>query len=151
MGVLLPCQWAKVHRHVTMRLCTFAMPDARFNHIHINLVGPLPPSNGCIYLLICSPHSANTVVQALIQTWVSRLDVPSTITTDRGGQFESHLWRALELLGTKHTRTTAYHPIANGMVKRFHRQLKSSLKASPHSERWTDMLHLALLGIRRRI
>ena len=72
-----------------------------------------------------------------------------TITTDRGGQFESNLWKAFtELLGSKHTRTTAYHPIANGMVERFHRQLKSSLKASPHPERWTDMLHLALLGIR---
>lgn len=34
------------------------------------------------------------------------------------------------------------------MVERFHRQLKASLKASPHPERWTDMLHLALLGIR---
>lgn len=34
------------------------------------------------------------------------------------------------------------------MVERFHRQLKSSLKASPHPERWTDMLPLVLLGIR---
>ncbi len=51
------------------------------------------------------------------------------------------------LLGTKHTRTTSYHPIANGMVERFHRQLKSALKASPHPEHWSDVLHLALLGI----
>ncbi len=34
------------------------------------------------------------------------------------------------------------------MVEQFHRQLKPALKASPHSEHWTDMLHLALLGIR---
>ena len=34
------------------------------------------------------------------------------------------------------------------MVEHFHRQLKSSLKASPHPDRWTDMLYLALLGIR---
>ena len=89
------------------------------------------------------------VARALIQIWMSRFGVPSTITTDRGGQFESHLWKTFtDLLGTKHTRTTAYHPIANGMVERFHLQLKSSLKASPHHERWTDMLHLALLGIR---
>ena len=158
----LKCQRAKVHRHVATPLGTFATPDARFDHIHIDLVGPLPPSNGCVYLLTCidrftrwpeaipiADGSADTVARALIQTWVSRFGVPSTITTDRGGQFESHLWKAFtELLGTKHTRTTAYHPIANGMVERFHRQLKSSLKASPHPERWTDMLHLALLGIR---
>ncbi len=38
--------------------------------------------------------------------------------------------------------------IANGLVERFHRQLKSALKASPHPNHWTDMLHLVLLGIR---
>lgn len=29
-------------------------------------------------------------------------------------------------LGTRHRRTTAYHPGANGLVERFHRQLKIS-------------------------
>ena len=125
-------------------------------------MGPLPPSNGCIYLLTCidrftrwpeavpiSEGSAVTVARAFIQIWVSCFGVPATITTDRGGQFESNLWKVVtQLLGTKHIRTTAYHPIANGMVERFHRQWKSSLKASPHPERWTDMLYSALLGIR---
>ena len=125
-------------------------------------MGPLPPSNGCIYLLTCvdrftrwpeavpiSEGFAVTVSRAFIQIWVSRFGVPATITTDHGGQFESNLWKVVtQLLGIKHIRTTAYHPIANGMVEHFHRQLKSSLKASPHPERWTDMLYLALLGIR---
>lgn len=35
----------------------------------------------------------------------------------------------MKLLGTKHIHTTSYHPIANGLVERFHRQLKSALKA----------------------
>ncbi len=47
------CQWSKVHRHTAAPLATFASPDARFDHIHIDLVGPLPPSNGCTYLLTC--------------------------------------------------------------------------------------------------
>lgn len=158
----LQCQRAKVHRQVATPLATFATPDARFDHVHIDLVGPLPPSNSCVYLLTCvdrftrwpeaipiADGSADTVARAFIQTWVSRFGVPSTITTDRGGQFGSNLWKAFtQLLGTKHIRTTAYHPCANGMVERFHRQLKASLKTSPHPERWTDMLHLALLGIR---
>ena len=84
-----------------------------------------------------------------MQTWISRFGVPSTITTDRGPQFTSHLWRAFtELLGTKHIRTTSYHPIANGLVEGFHRQLKAALKASPHPDRRTDTLSLVLLGIR---
>ena len=40
------CQRAKVHRHTTTPLATFATPDARFDQIHLDLVGPLPPSQG---------------------------------------------------------------------------------------------------------
>ena len=158
----LQCQRAKVHRHTRAPLGTFTTPDARFNHVHIDLVGPLPPSNGCVYLLTCIDRftrwpeaipipdaTADTVARAFIQTWISRFGVPATLTSDRGGQFQSCLWQKLsELLGVKHLRTTSYHPIANGLVERFHRQLKASLKASPLPDRWADMLHLALLGIR---
>nr|VZI11278.1 unnamed protein product [Spirometra erinaceieuropaei] len=45
-------------------------------------------------------------------------------------------------------RTTAFHPAANGMVERFHRQLKASLRAAADPENWTDHLLLVLLGIR---
>lgn len=48
-----------------------------------------------------------------------------------------------QLLGTKHIRTTAYHPCANGLVERLHRQLKGALKGHPHQEQT-----LVLLGIR---
>ena len=52
------------------------------------------------------------------------------------------------LLGSTRIRTTAYHPRANGMVERFHCQLKASLKSCPPTIRWTDSLPLILLGIR---
>lgn len=45
-------------------------------------------------------------------------------------------------------RTTSYHPIANGIIERFHRQLKSSIKACNNPITWTDSLPLILLGIR---
>lgn len=69
--------------------------------------------------------------------------------TDHGRQFESKLWNNLmSLLGSKQSRTTAYHPQSNGMVERFHRQLKAALKAHPSSKTWIDILPLVLLGIR---
>ena len=54
----------------------------------------------------------------------------------------------MNLLGTKRSRTTAYHPQANGMVERFHRQLKAALKAQDNPNAWMETLPLILLGIR---
>ena len=53
-----------------------------------------------------------------------------------------------KLLGAKRLRTTAYHPIANGLVERFHRQLKAAIKSSDQPSHWADILPLILLGIR---
>lgn len=158
----LQCQRSKVQRHTVTPLSTFKTPDARFDNIHLDIVGPLPPSNGYTYILTCIDRftrwpeatpiidmTAETVAQAFVTSWVSRFGVPSTVSTDRGRQFESALWtRLMQLLGSKRIRTTSYHPIANGLVERFHRQLKASLKSHPNPTHWTDSLPLVLLGIR---
>ena len=158
----LQCQRAKVTRHTVTPLGTFNTPDARFDHVHTNLVGPLPTSQGCTYLLTCinrftrwpealpiQDSTADTVAQAFVSGWISRFGVPSTITTDRGQQFESSLWKHLmRLLGTQRIQTTAYHPIANGLVERFHQQLKGAIKCLSDTTHWTKALPLILLGIR---
>ena len=158
----IQCQRAKIQRHSNTPLSSFPTPDARFDVVHIDLVGPLPPSRGFTYLLTCVDRytrwpealpltsiTAESVAQAFLSGWIARFGVPSTIITDRGRQFESQLWNNLmSLLGTKRSRTTSYHPQANGMVERFHRQLKAALKAQPTPDTWMDTLPLILLGIR---
>ena len=81
------------------------------------------------------------MAQAFIDGWISRFGTPSSITTDRGAQFESSLWRQLtQLLGSKKIRTTTYHPSSNGLIERFHRQLKAGLKATLDSMHWVAAL-----------
>ena len=136
-------------------------PDIRFDHVHIDLVGPLPTCKGYSYLLTivdCFTRCpvvvplpdmlVDTVARAFVTHRISHFGIPSKITRDRGGQFESMLWKELmQVLGSTHIRTTAYHPCANGLVEWFHRQLKSSLRTNS-SANWVDSLPLILLGVR---
>ena len=158
------CQRAKIHRHTKAPVCPIPMGD-RFAHIHVDLVGPLPTCQSATYLFTCIDRctrwvevlpladiTAVSVCKALLSVWIARFGIPSTITSDRGAQFESILFRHLsQALGCQHLHTTAYHPQANGMVERFHRQLKASLRALPDPAFWVDHLPVILLGIRSAI
>ena len=140
------CQRSKVQPHTVTPLPISVTPNAHFDHIHLDIVGPLPPSSGYTYLLTCVnrvirwPESfpiaditAETAARAFLNSWITCFGVPSTVSTDRGRQFESTLWwQLMELLGTKRIRTTSYHRIANGLVERFHHQLKAALKSHPN-------------------
>ena len=45
------CQRAKIHRHTAPPIGEITMPERRFTHIHVDIVGPLPASNRYKYLL----------------------------------------------------------------------------------------------------
>lgn len=67
---------------------------------------------------------------AFVTTWVARFGCPTKIVTGRGPQLESAVFHELLCFhGTHRLRTSAYHPQTNGLVERFHRQLKATLTA----------------------
>ncbi|GFT48817.1 transposon Ty3-I Gag-Pol polyprotein [Nephila pilipes] len=157
----LQCQRAKVSRHTRSEIGKFELPSSRFEHIHIDLVGPLPPSEGFRYCLTCVDRfskwpeafplveiSAEAVANTFYTGWISRFGPPLRLTTDQGTQFEASLFDALsKFLGTEKRHTTPYHPAANGQVERFHRQLKAAIMAHGNAQ-WTTVLPTILMGFR---
>ena len=156
------CQAAKVHRHTTAPVDQFVPSTPRFDHIHVDIVGLLPPSQNYRYLLTVVDRftrwpeaiplvgaQTTTCAKALALHWIARFGVPAELTSDRGSQFTSELWATLsQLNGTRLHRTTAYHPQSNGIVERFHRHLKSAVMARLTGPDWIDELPWVLLGIR---
>ena len=156
------CHMSKVVRHIRAPLEPLPVPDERFSVLHVDLVGPLPVSEGHTYLfsvidlytrwteaIPLVSMTAEDCARALFRHWIAKFGVPSQVVSDQGRQFESHLWRELNsLLGIRQVRTTSYHPQSNGIIERFHRTVKERLMARSAGARWMEHLPLVFLGLR---
>jgi transposase InsO family protein len=157
------CERAKASRQHTVAVQPIAIPARRFTHIHVDIVGPLPAATcGSRYLFTVVDRSSRwlealpmrdiavaSCADALIAGCISRYGVPAQLTSDRGTQFTSAIWDALcQQLGIQHQPTTAFHPQANGMVERCHRQLKDALRAHLAGPDWPLHLPWVLMGLR---
>ena len=157
------CATSKSARHTRPPVLPIPVPLTRFTHVHVDLVGPFSPDRGFKYLLTMIDRTtrwpevvpltnttADAVLQAFLDSWISRFGVPSVVTSDRGAQFTSGTWRqSLSRLGITASTTTAYHPQANGLVERLHRTLKDALRCAIRSSKsWTRSLPWVMLGLR---
>lgn len=161
----IQCQQAKVSRHVVPIPEKISAPDGRFQHIHVDIIGPMPISRGYAYCVTVVDRfsrwpeafpvkniEALTIAEAIYSGWISRYGSPKIITTDRGAQFESTLFAALvRFLGSEKIRTTAYHPASNGLVERWHRSLKAAIMCQGTGDKWVESLPTVLLGLRSSI
>ena len=90
------CARGKVMRHTKPPVLPIETPRRRFEHVHVDIVGPFPAEHGKKYILTmigrttrwpeASPineMTADTVLQAFLDTWVALFGVPHTVTTDR--------------------------------------------------------------------
>ena len=157
----LACQSSKISRHTKSPVGNFEPSSRRFADVHVDIVGPLPQSEGYRYILTIIDRftrwpeaiplediTSSTVSTAFLSGWVSRFGCPDNIFTDRGAQFTSSTFKeTTKFLGSNLKHTTAYHPQCNGMVERFNRTLKSALTTHKHIQ-WTKSLPIVMLGIR---
>ena len=156
------CQQSKITRHVKNTPTVISAPDSRFSHVHIDIIGPMPESNGFKYCLTMIDRfsrwpeaiplkeaTADTIAKAFYSGWVARFGSPKIVTTDQGAQFEAALFKALlKFTGCERIRTTSYHPASNGLIERWHRSLKAAIMCHDAKFEWSDTLPTVLLGLR---
>jgi hypothetical protein len=156
----LHCQWSKIHTRLLPQ--PIPIPQRRFAHLHIDLVGPLQYRNGCNHIFTIidrtskwmeaipfSDTSAAACAHALVFSRITHFGVLEMITSDRGQQFTSNVWSQLcKMLHIIHRQTTAYHPELNGAVKRLLRCLKDALCVRTATATWAEKMPWVLLGLR---
>ena len=121
----LDCQRSKVLSHIKSSVHHIPVPNRRFTHIHVDLVGPLPESNGFSYLftiidwtsrwpeaVLVKSITAEECARAMLRHWIPLFGIPSVITSDRGSQFTSSIWSQLcSFLGIVHSPTASFHSL----------------------------------------
>ena len=139
-----------------------------FRRVAVDLVGPITPSSerGHKYILTVMDYATRypeaeslkaidtiTVAEALISIFC-RIGFPEEMLTDRGSQFMSEVLKEVNrLLSLKHLKTTAWHPMCNGLVERFNGTLKTILKrlCAECPKQWDRYLPAVLFAYRSSI
>ena len=162
------CLAAKNHNTIVPPMDPRPVLQPRFQDVQIDVVGPLPISEGCQYLLtaVCRTSrwfeaipmpeaTTKSCSTAFIRGWIRNFGLPRRISSDNASTFTSRLWTALqEELGIFVDYAPTYAPWAVGTVERQHRDLKNSIRAAlihmadTHQSNWQAILPWVLLARR---
>ena len=115
---------------------------APFDKWGIDFVGPIePPSAGKSYILVYTDYATklaeakpmkhprdNNVAKFLYESILTRYGVPRELQSDQGPQFTSNLIATLmEEYKIWHSKSSPYHPQANGQVEVTNQELENIL------------------------
>lgn len=139
--------------------------DEPFRCVAMDLVGPIKPATdrGHQYILTVMDQATRypecvalrridteAIAEALWGIW-ARFGTPKEILTDQGPQFMSDLMEGVNrLLSIKHHAVSVWHPCGNGMIERFNKTLKHSLKklCAQQPKDWDRYLPAVLFAYR---
>jgi len=145
-------------------LHSLPIPEAPWQSIAMDFVGPFPECMGYDYLLvvICRLTSLvhlmpmTTNAKATEIAWLFLKDIvhlhglPETIVSDRNPKFVSKFWRELHrLMGVKLLMSMAYHPQTDAMGERAIRGVMQVLRGVVTHDQtdWVDWLPMAEFAI----
>lgn len=138
-------------------LHSLPIPDAPWNSIAMDFVGPFPMSHDCNYLMVvtcrlssmCRLIPTVTTVKASELAWLYLKEIvkihgtPKTIVSDRDPKFTSVFWKEVHRLsGTELNMSTAFHPQTDGTSERKIRDVNAALRAvvKPDQTDWAEKI-----------
>ena len=143
---------------------TYILEVELFDVWGIDFMGPFPPSNGNVFILLavdyvsrwvefiaCHQSDAKTVARFLQSHIFARFGTPRALVSDEGTHFVNNiLTKLLAKYEIKHRIATPYHPQANGQVEISNREIKAILEKVVHASRkdWSFRLDEALWAYR---
>ena len=160
----LVCQRANKPKFNNKNFLTPIPPENVFDRAVIDFVGPLRSVNQYQYILVyiesmtrypfCIPirnPNAETTATALFQHVWSYIGFPRRISSDRGQQFVSEVFRSVsKYLQIVNIYSTAYHPQSQGQVEIFNKTMKTALRklVTDSQDNWPQLLPSILLAYR---
>ncbi|KAI1506846.1 Pol protein [Pyrenophora tritici-repentis] len=144
------------------------IPERIWGELSIDFITDLPPSGrdnatNCMVVTdrltkgieLEGMHdiSAQAVAQRLFERHYPIHGIPTAITSDRGPQFVSDLWKHFcKLLSVEQRLSTAYHPQTDGATERMNQEIEKMIRiwATYTQENWLALLPVVMGAINNR-
>jgi len=136
------------------------IPEAPWEEISIDMIGPLPKSGDYDAILVIVDRFSKMIRLFPTETTLSSgglaklyrdeiwklHGIPKRIISDRGPQFASRFMKELcDAIGTRRNLSTAYHPQTDGQTERINREVETFIRhyVNYAQDNWKELLATA--------